>query len=155
MIFFAVQRIIISQHGRHAKMTVFVSSVTRRGRVIAVPSSTASSALRSTSRTSKEAVAAPRGTARRNAKQQRTVPADPLLVAAAAFAAERGLSDRETEIFLLFTASGQTNKEIAAALGIGYPTVKLYWTRICKKLSCECSVQAAMIFLRDALLKTA
>jgi DNA-binding NarL/FixJ family response regulator len=78
-----------------------------------------------------------------------------LLVAAGSFAAKRGLSERETEIFLLFTASGKTNKEIAAVLGIGYPTVKLYWTRICKKLACECSVQAVMVFLRDALLETA
>jgi DNA-binding NarL/FixJ family response regulator len=82
------------------------------------------------------------------------VPADdPLLTAASAFARRQGLSARESEIFLLFTASGKTNKEIAADLGIGYPTVKLYWTRICKKIGCDCSVQAVMAFLRDALLR--
>jgi DNA-binding NarL/FixJ family response regulator len=86
-------------------------------------------------------------------KQQEAAAEDPLLVAARSFAARNALSARESEIFLLFTSSGKTNKEIAADLGIGYPTVKLYWTRICKKLGCECSVQAVMMFLRDALLE--
>lgn len=81
------------------------------------------------------------------------LPEDPLLAAATSFANRKGLSARETEVFLRYTTAGRTNKEIAADLGIGYPTVKLYWSRICRKLGCACSVEAAMICARDALVR--
>ena len=52
---------------------------------------------------------------------------------ARAYAQRAKLSLRETEVFTLFVSNGKSNKEIAADLGVAYPTVKLYWTRIYKK----------------------
>jgi DNA-binding CsgD family transcriptional regulator len=42
-----------------------------------------------------------------------------------AYAAARGLSARETEVFTRFVLEGKASKEIAAELEIAYPTVKL------------------------------
>ena len=86
----------------------------------------------------------------------RDVPADlqtdPLIHASSAYARQHGLSARETQVFLQFIVKGAANKEIAAALGIGYPTVKLYWSRICRKLRCENAIGAIIMFLRDSLV---
>ena len=67
---------------------------------------------------------------------------------ARAYAQRAKLSLRETEVFTLFVSNGKSNKEIAADLGVAYPTVKLYWTRIYKKLGCDNAITALVDFLR-------
>lgn len=67
---------------------------------------------------------------------------------ARAYAQRAKLSLRETEVFTLFVSNGKSSKEIAADLGVAYPTVKLYWTRIYKKLGCDNAVRALVDFLR-------
>lgn len=74
---------------------------------------------------------------------------DAIMPLAVAYAATKRLSQREREVFIRFVTTGQSCKEIAAALGIGYPTVKLYWTRICRKLDCSTAVEALVAFTRD------
>jgi DNA-binding NarL/FixJ family response regulator len=66
------------------------------------------------------------------------------------YAQARGLSAREVEVFTRFVLLGKSSKEIAADLGIAYPTVKLYWTRIYRKLECDDAV-AAMVGLLHAM----
>ena len=78
-------------------------------------------------------------------------PEDRLLRLARSFAHQRQLSARETEVFTGFVSRGKASKEIAVELGIAYPTVKLYWTRICKKLACERAAEAMRTFLREAI----
>ncbi len=80
------------------------------------------------------------------------LPVDPLIQATAAYARRHSLSARETQVFVHFIVNRSTNNEIAAALGIGYPTVKLYWTRICRKVRCENAIGAVIMFLRDSLV---
>jgi DNA-binding CsgD family transcriptional regulator len=76
---------------------------------------------------------------------------DHLTDLARAFAERRRLSSRETEVFTRFVLEGKASKTIAADLGIAYPTVKLYWTRIYKKLGCGDSIAVLVAFLRDCL----
>lgn len=78
-------------------------------------------------------------------------PEERLLRLARAFAQQRQLSARETEVFTGFVSRGKASKEIAVELGIAYPTVKLYWTRICRKLACDRATGALRTFLREAL----
>jgi DNA-binding NarL/FixJ family response regulator len=78
-------------------------------------------------------------------------PEERLLRLARAFAAQRQLSARETEVFTGFVSRGKASKEIAVELGIAYPTVKLYWTRICRKLECDHATGALRTFLREAI----
>jgi DNA-binding NarL/FixJ family response regulator len=51
------------------------------------------------------------------------------------FATKYNLSPQETKVLLAFLPSG-SNKAASSAMGIGYTTVKLYWTRIFKKVGC-------------------
>ncbi len=74
---------------------------------------------------------------------------DAMMPMAVAYAASKRLSQREREVFVRFVTTGQSCKEIAAELGIGYPTVKLYWSRICRKLDCTTAVEALVGFTRD------
>ncbi|RKH12994.1 hypothetical protein D7V97_06920 [Corallococcus sp. CA053C] len=74
---------------------------------------------------------------------------DRLCDIAIAYAQQKGLSARESEVFTRFVSKGRTSKEIAAELGIAYPTVKLYWTRIYRKLNCDDAVGALVAFVRD------
>nr|WP_225937661.1 LuxR C-terminal-related transcriptional regulator [Myxococcus sp. RHSTA-1-4] len=69
-----------------------------------------------------------------------------------AYARRKRLSSRECEVFTRFVSQGKTSKEIAAELGIAYPTVKLYWTRIYRKLGCEDAVGALVAFVREVTL---
>jgi DNA-binding NarL/FixJ family response regulator len=78
-------------------------------------------------------------------------PEERLLRLARSFAQQRQLSARETEVFTGFVSRGKASKEIAVELGIAYPTVKLYWTRICHKLACDRATDALRTFLRDAI----
>lgn len=78
-------------------------------------------------------------------------PEERLLRLARSFAQQRQLSARETEVFTGFVSRGKASKEIAVELGIAYPTVKLYWTRICKKLACDRAAGAMRTFLREAI----
>jgi DNA-binding CsgD family transcriptional regulator len=71
-------------------------------------------------------------------------------VLARAYAERAKLSPRETEVFTLFVSEGKSSKEIAAHLGVAYPTVKLYWTRIYKKLDCNNAVAVLVEFLRES-----
>ncbi|MBJ6760431.1 response regulator transcription factor [Myxococcaceae bacterium JPH2] len=74
---------------------------------------------------------------------------DRLCDIAIAYAQKKGLSARESEVFTRFVSKGRTSKEIAAELGIAYPTVKLYWTRIYRKLDCDDAVGALVAFVRE------
>jgi DNA-binding CsgD family transcriptional regulator len=76
---------------------------------------------------------------------------DRLTDAVAGFASAHRLSPRETSILLKFVTEGKANKTIAAELGIGYPTVRLYWTRICQKTGCQDAVRACIAVVRRAL----
>lgn len=78
-------------------------------------------------------------------------PEERLLRLARSFAQRRQLSARETEVFTGFVSRGKASKEIAVELGIAYPTVKLYWTRICKKLACAHATEARRTFLFEAI----
>jgi DNA-binding NarL/FixJ family response regulator len=78
-------------------------------------------------------------------------PEERLQWAARAFARQRHLSTRESEVFIRFVSAGKANKEIAVDLGIAYPTVKLYWTRICRKLSCTDATSVLRAFCREAV----
>jgi DNA-binding NarL/FixJ family response regulator len=78
-------------------------------------------------------------------------PEERLLRLARSFAQQRQLSARETEVFTGFVSRGKASKEIAVELGIAYPTVKLYWTRICKKLACDHATGSLRTFLREAI----
>jgi|GEM_PF-1037386 DNA-binding NarL/FixJ family response regulator len=77
---------------------------------------------------------------------------DKLFDIALAYAQSKRLSSRECEVFTRFVSQGKTSKEIAAELGIAYPTVKLYWTRIYRKLGCEDAVGALVAFMREVTL---
>lgn len=81
----------------------------------------------------------------------RAAPEDRLVEIAREYALRKRLSMRESEVFVRFVSAGQANKEIAADLGIAYPTVKLYWTRICRKLDCDNSVAALVTFMRETI----
>lgn len=78
---------------------------------------------------------------------------DRLFDIALAYARQKRLSSRECEVFTRFASQGKTSKEIAAELGIAYPTVKLYWTRIYRKLGCEDAVGALVAFVREVALQ--
>ncbi|MFZ5895452.1 MAG: response regulator transcription factor [Myxococcota bacterium] len=69
----------------------------------------------------------------------------------ASFVERKRLSRREAQVFACFVADGATNREIASALGIAHPTVKLYWARICRKLDCADAVGAVITFVRESL----
>ena len=69
---------------------------------------------------------------------------------AARYALDKKLSARESDVFTRFVLEGKSSKEIAADLGIAYPTVKLYWTRICKKIECDDAIGALLAFIREA-----
>jgi DNA-binding CsgD family transcriptional regulator len=76
---------------------------------------------------------------------------EPVVLLARRYAQARGFSERETAVFLLFAIHNRTNKEIAAELGIGYSTVKVYWTRIFRKLGCNDAAGATLGLLQFAL----
>lgn len=59
------------------------------------------------------------------------------------------LSEREREVLFL-AAEGQTDKEIAASLGIGAKTVRTYWDRMRAKLGAASRTQALAMALRAA-----
>jgi DNA-binding CsgD family transcriptional regulator len=85
----------------------------------------------------------------------RTSPSDPedaVVLITIEYARARGLSDRETAVFLEFVVHNRSNKQIAAELGIGYPTVMVYWNRIFLKLGCENAAGAMLTLLRFALV---
>ncbi|QSQ20836.1 response regulator transcription factor [Pyxidicoccus parkwayensis] len=81
-----------------------------------------------------------------------TGPRDRLFDIALAYARRKRLSSRECEVFTRFVSQGKTSKEIAAELGIAYPTVKLYWTRIYRKLECDDAVGALVAFMREVTM---
>lgn len=62
------------------------------------------------------------------------------------------LTPRELECLRLL-ASGLTNMEIAARLGIGYTSVRSYVVRIYDKLGINSRAQAAVIACRMGLLE--
>ncbi|HLE81742.1 MAG TPA: response regulator transcription factor [Dehalococcoidia bacterium] len=69
----------------------------------------------------------------------------------AAAPSDTRLTEREREVLGLL-ASGTTNKEIAAALGISPSTVKSHLQNIMDKLHLENRVQAAAFALREGLM---
>lgn len=62
------------------------------------------------------------------------------------------LSERETEVLRL-TAEGKTNKEVAAALGLGDSSVKTYLARIFAKLGASDRTQAVTIARQRGILR--
>jgi DNA-binding CsgD family transcriptional regulator len=68
-----------------------------------------------------------------------------------AFARAWHLSGRETEVLSMYVLDARSNKQIAAALGITYSTVRLYWMRICQKVGCAAPLQIIERLLRHAL----
>jgi DNA-binding NarL/FixJ family response regulator len=78
-------------------------------------------------------------------------PEDAVVSVTRAYARARGLSARETAVFLKFVVDNLANKEIAAELEIAYPTVKVYWSRIFLKLGCENEAGAMLGLLRFAI----
>jgi DNA-binding NarL/FixJ family response regulator len=70
---------------------------------------------------------------------------------AQAYVELHGLSQREGEVFTRFVLEGKASKVIAADLGIADTTVRLYWTRICKKLRCDTAIEAMLSFLRTSV----
>jgi DNA-binding CsgD family transcriptional regulator len=67
------------------------------------------------------------------------------------YARLHALSPRETTVFLKFVVERKSNKEIASELLIGYPTVKLYWTRICRKIGANNAVGALSLLLEHVV----
>jgi DNA-binding NarL/FixJ family response regulator len=65
--------------------------------------------------------------------------------------ARRLFSDREMQVAALLT-EGQSNKEIAARLGIGEPTVKKHVGHILEKLGLQDRLQAGLFLARNPLL---
>ena len=62
------------------------------------------------------------------------------------------LSERETEVLRL-TAEGKTNKEVAAALGLGDSSVKTYLARIFTKLGATDRTQAVTLARQRGILR--
>ena len=62
------------------------------------------------------------------------------------------LSERETEVLRL-TAEGKTNKEVAAALGLGDSSVKTYLARIFTKLGASDRTQAVTLARQRGILR--
>ena len=62
------------------------------------------------------------------------------------------LSERETEVLRL-TAEGKTNKEVAAALGLGDSSVKTYLARIFAKLGATDRTQAVTLARQRGILR--
>lgn len=62
------------------------------------------------------------------------------------------LSERETEVLRL-TAEGKTNKEVAAALGLGDSSVKTYLARIFTKLSASDRTHAVTLARQRGILR--
>jgi DNA-binding NarL/FixJ family response regulator len=77
---------------------------------------------------------------------------DDLLALVLGFARTSAFSPRETEVLKKYVVEAKANKEIAADLGVTYSTVRLYWTRICRKTACEGPQQMLKDLLRYALL---
>ena len=65
---------------------------------------------------------------------------------------EAVLTKRETDV-LLWLAKGESNKEIAARLGIGEETVKTHVSSILEKLGAESRTQATLYAIRIGLVK--
>jgi DNA-binding NarL/FixJ family response regulator len=77
---------------------------------------------------------------------------DDLLALVLGFARSSAFSPRETQVLLKYVLEMKANKEIAADLGVTYSTIRLYWTRICRKTACEGPRETLKYLLRYALL---
>jgi DNA-binding CsgD family transcriptional regulator len=67
--------------------------------------------------------------------------------------ARRGLSERERQLVMLL-GEGHANKEIAARMGLQTGTVKVYCSRLFKRLGISNRVELAMMLLRQELERT-
>lgn len=60
------------------------------------------------------------------------------------------LSPREYDVLVAFLAH-RSNKAAAASLKIGYTTVQMYWTRICRKAGCADQLGVLLMLLGDGV----